>query len=250
MIAKMNVLAIASALAIVAAQPAFAQNATNDDEKRPATISVMGEGEAAIAPDMAIVTLTVVREAETAREALTASNQAMDEVLAAMRTAEIADRDLQTSNFAIQPQYVYPDGDSQPQQPRITGYEASNTLTVRLRDLEKLGALLDEAVTLGVNQGGNIIFTNDDPSTTLNEARRDAVGDARERAEILAEAAGVELGRILSIDEQTMMPQPIPMARMEARSFDAAAAVPVATGENAYRITVTMRFEIEEGTAE
>lgn len=250
MTARLRALTLASAL-LLAAAPAWAQSDADGDDPRPATISVTGEGEAAVEPDMAIVTLTVMREGETAREALDASNQAMDDVMAAMREADIAERDLQTSNFGIQPRYLFPDGNGEPREPQITGYEASNTLTVRLRELERLGTLLDEAVTLGVNQGGNIVFTNDDPSATLAEARRDAVDDARERAETLADAAGVGLGRILSIEEQTMIPEPIPMARAEmARSFDAAAAVPVATGENLYRVSVSMRFEIEEQTAE
>ncbi|WP_099864589.1 SIMPL domain-containing protein [Pararhizobium haloflavum] len=228
--------------------PVFAQpQAVETRQEQPGTISVTGEGDAAVAPDMALVTLTVLREAETARQALDDSNEAMEEVLQAMRDEDIAERDLQTSGFGINPQYVYPNGENEVREPRITGYEVSNTLTVRLRDLEKLGALLDASVSLGVNQGGNIVFTNNDPAQTLAEAREDAVGDARARAETLADAAGVSLGRILRIDESTQAPPPMPMARAEmAKSFAADASVPVASGENLYHVTVTMTFEIDE----
>jgi uncharacterized protein len=247
---------LASVALALPAAPAFAQTAANGGastavEREPATIAVTGEGEAAVAPDMAIVTLTVLRDGETAREALDESNAAMDEVLAAMREEGVAERDLQTSGFGINPRYVYPDGDGEPREPRIAGYEVSNTLTVRLRDLDRLGAVLDSSVTLGVNQGGNIVFTNDDPTETLAEARRDAVADARARAETLSEAAGVSLGRVLRIDETTRRPEPIPMARMEmARAMAADAAVPVAAGENTYRISVTISWELEEAGSE
>jgi uncharacterized protein YggE len=203
-------------------------------------IVVSGEGEAAIAPDMAILTLAVMREAETAREALDANNEAMAAVLAAMKEAGIADRDLQTTGLQINPQYHYPQSGGE--QPRITGYQVSNTLTVRVRDIDALGAIIDRSVTLGVNQGGGISFTNDDPSATLTEARKRAVADAVARARTLAEAAGVELGGIIEMSEQTSNQPPMPIT---AKAFRAEAdAVPVAAGENAYRVQVNVTFEI------
>jgi uncharacterized protein YggE len=208
-------------------------------------INVTGEGEAAVAPDMAILMLTVMREGDTARAALDDANAAMNEVLAAMREAGIEGRDLQTSGLQISPRYVYPqDGQGQP---RITGYEVSNTLTVRVREIANVGEILDRSVTLGVNQGGNITFTNDDPKGALEEARRAAVADAMARAETLADAAGITLGPIVELSEVSRRPQPIPVAqaamRMEAASD---AAVPVEAGENLYRVEVSVSFSIGE----
>ncbi|MDA4633629.1 SIMPL domain-containing protein, partial [Escherichia coli] len=107
----------------------------------------------------------VLQEKPTAREALTANNETMAKVLDAMKKAGIAERDLQTSGFNIDPRYVYPDNKQgqPPQAPKIVGYAVSNSLSVRVRDLKKVGEILDQSVTLGVNQGGNLTFTNDKP---------------------------------------------------------------------------------------
>jgi uncharacterized protein YggE len=242
--------AAASLLAalLLNAAPALAQDGTGGDASRR-VITVTGEGEASVAPDMAIVNLTVLREGATAREALDAGNAAMAEVLAAMREAGIADRDLQTSGFGIAPQYVYPENGQSGEGPRITGYQVTNSLSVRVRDLAELGGLLDQAVSLGVNQGGDILFTNDDPAAAMEEARRGAVEDARSRAETLVEAAGVGLGEIVRIDESVQQAPPMPMMRAEmARSLAADAAVPVATGENTYAVTVTITWELGSAT--
>ncbi len=228
---------------LIATAPALAQDVPDEASRR--VITVTGQGEAAIAPDMAIINLTVLREGATAREALDAGIAAMAEVLAAMREAGIADRDLQTSGFGIAPQYVYPENGESGEGPRITGYQVTNSLSVRVRDLTELGGLLDQAVSLGVNQGGDILFTNDDPAAAMDEARRDAVEDARNRAETLVEAAGVGLGEIVRIDESVHQAPPMPMMRAEmARGLAADAAVPVATGENTYAVTVTITWEL------
>src|SRR5262245_55685552 len=164
-----------------------------DDAPRP-RVTVTGEGEAAAAPDMAILSLVVMQEKPTAREALTASNEAMAKVLDAMKKAGIAERDLQTSGFSIDPRYVYPenkDNTQPPKAPQIVGYAVSNSLTVRVRDLKKVGEILDQSVTLGVNQGGNITFTNDKPEAVIDDARKKAVASAIAKAKTLTEAAGV-----------------------------------------------------------
>ena len=236
-----------AALAIIALPLAAAPAIADDDDITP-QISVSATGNAEIAPDMAVINLTVLREAETARAALDANTAAMTEVLAAMRDEGIEERDLQTANFHIQPRYIYPRSDNGTrQEPRIVGYIVSNGLTVRVRDLDRLGAILDMSVTLGVNQGGGITFTNDDPSAALTEARTNAMQEAIAKAETLTAAAGIGLGRILSISEQSSQPRPIAMARAEtALVADAAAPVPVAAGENTYRVSVNVTFELEQ----
>ena len=218
------------------------------EAQKPGLVSVTGEGSAQLAPDMAVVTLSVLRQERTARSALDANNRAMTEVLAAIRKAGIETRDIQTSNFSIEPQYVYPrSNDNKPVEPQIVGYRVSNSLTVRVRDLTKLGGILDEAVSLGVNQGGQIQFTNDDPSGALTQARKAAMLDAIAKAKTLTEAAGVEIGRISLINEQHRAPAPVPLMRAEmAMKSTADAAVPVASGENQYKVRVDVSFELKQ----
>lgn len=208
-------------------------------------IRVTGEGSVALAPDMAILTLGVVREAPTAREALSANSEAMAAVLAALKAFEIAERDIQTSGLSIQPRYTYPNprepgGEAAP---RIDGYSVSNTLSVRIRDMARVGAVLDRAVSLGVNSDGGISFTNDDPSAAIAKARGDAMREAIERARTLAQAAGVTLGPVVDISEEGSRPRPVAMTRK--MSLDTAEmGVPVQGGENRYSVSVTASFEI------
>lgn len=216
-------------------------------ETGPARIVVSGEGDADLAPDMAVLTLTVMREASTARKALDANSAAMADVLAAMKAAGIADRDLQTAGFSVQPRYSQP-----PRQPdgarparEIVGYQVRNTLTVRVRDIASVGEILDTSVKLGVNEGGDIRFTNADPGDALTEARKRAVAAAMAKATTLAESAGVALGPILEISEHSRRIGPMPMARAEM-AMAMSDAVPVAAGENRYTVTVNMTFEIKQ----
>ena len=224
----------------------FSAIAAADDEPTP-RILVSGEGRVDVAPDLAVLSLTVTREAESARAALDANSAAMSEVLAAMQAEGIEQRDLQTANFAIQPKYLHPpkrsSGEREP--PRIVGYTVRNSLTVRVRDMKRVGAILDKSVSLGVNEGGSILFTNDDPSAALKQARVEAVQDALERANTLAVAAGVKAGRILEISEQSFQPRPMPMMRAEM-AMAASDAVPVAAGENTYRVMVNISVEIAQ----
>lgn len=220
--------------------PAIAQQGPAQPSPR---ISVTGEGEVSVAPDMAILNLSVLREAETAREAVSASSEAMKQVLAALKAAGIADRDLQTLGLNIQPRYTQPGPQAKPQAPKISGYAAGNSLTVRIRDLSAVGAILDKTISLGVNQGGDISFVNDDPKPSLTEARKRAVADAMERARTLAEAANVKLGRILSIEESPARPGPVPMGKV-MRAAAADSFVPVERGENSYGTSVNVVFEI------
>lgn len=222
--------------------PASAQEAT----RREAVISVSGEGQANIAPDLAILNFSVVKQAETAAAALSENSKALADVLAALKTAAIAERDMQTSNFSIQPLYKhYEPKDGVYVAPDITGYQVSNGLTVRVRDLAKLGDILDTSVKLGINQGGDISFTNDKPEATVTEARKMAVADALAKAKVLTEAAGTKLGRVIEISENAPRPmaQPMMRAAMEKGASD---SVPIAAGENSYNVTVNVTFALEQ----
>ena len=228
------------ALAAAIAFPAMAGAA---DSPTPARIIVSGEGEATTPPDLALLSLSVMREAKTARAALDANNDAMAAVIAAMKAAGIKDRDLQTAGIQINPRYNYTNKADGSQEAELVAYQVTNTLSVRVRDVDKTGEILDKAVSLGVNQGGGIAFTNDDPKATITEARKKAVADAMAKAKTLAEAAGVGLGKVLEITDQNIAPVPMPMA---AKSFDAArSAVPVQAGENSYNVQVTVTFELK-----
>ena len=232
--------AMAGGLALATSGIAMAQ----EHRPREPMISVSAEGEAAVAPDMAVVNLSVVRNGATAEAALAENSSAMSEILTALRAEGVAERDAQTSNFSIYPQYRQSepkDGVVEP--PVIVGYEVSNSLTVRVRDLSNLGSLLDKSVKLGVNQGGQISFTNDNPEETVTAARKDAVAKALAKAKTLTEAAGVKLGPIVEISENSGQPLPMPVARMSAaKAMD---SVPVAAGENNYTVSVNITFRLE-----
>ncbi|MEH6635183.1 MAG: SIMPL domain-containing protein, partial [Halioglobus sp.] len=135
-------------------------------------------------------------------------------------------------------------GETQP--PRIVGYTVRNSLSVRVRDISKVGVILDKSVTLGVNEGGSITFTNDDPSQAIEQARTRAVQEAMAKAKTLAQAAGVKVGRVLEISEQSFNPGPRPMMQAEMSMARSADAVPVATGENTYKVTVNVSFAIDQ----
>ena len=236
---------LAATLVLATALTPAALSAQERDRKEP-VIVVSGEGDAAIAPDLAIVSLGVAETRKTAREALDVANAAMSAVIDALKKQGIAPRDLQTSGLSIQAQYSYPQNeDGTPKPPVLTGYMVSNTLTVRIRDLAKVGAVIDQAVTLGVNQGGDIRFTNEDPAKTVTEARTEAVKNAIGKAQTLADAAGVKLGRILEITESSSPEDPRPMmsARMAKQAED---AVPVEAGENSYAVNVNVTFAIDQ----
>lgn len=213
---------------------------------REATITVSGSGEAHATPDTAIVTLSVSKQEKTARESLDANTKAMTTVLDALKAEGIESRDLQTSGFSIQPVYNYPqtsDGTSKP--PELVGYQTLNSLTIRLRDISKAGAIIDKSVTLGINQGGEIRFVNEDTKPLLKSARSEAIKDALEKAKDMTAAAGVGVGRIVEISESVSSPMPVPMMAM-AKDAAPERAVPMAPGENTYNVTVNVTFAIKQ----
>lgn len=235
----MNTRIIALGLAAALAFPAAALAQTAQPR-----IVVSGEGEGTVAPDLATLSLAVMREAPTAREALDANTKAMADVIAAMKEAGVADRDLQTAGIQIQPRYTYTNKPDGSQEAQLVAYQVSNTLAVRVRDLARTGEIIDRAVTLGVNQGGGVTFGNADPSKVVEQARTLAVKDAVAKAKTLAAAAGVELGRVIEINDQAGQPSPLPITAKAFDRAEASAPVPVEAGENSYRVQVTVTFEL------
>ena len=202
-------------------------------------IVVQGQGVVQAAPDMAIVQVGVVQEARTAGEAMDQASRAAAGVLERIAATGIEDRDVQTANISLHPRMQHNSGNA----PRVVGYVSSNNLSVRVRDLAVLGGLLDAVVGDGANSMNGLSFTIDERGPLESEARALAVADARAKAEILAEAAGVELGPVQSISEQGVGFQPQMLSR-GAVAMEAMAA-PVAAGELDIRVSVTMVFAIE-----
>lgn len=210
------------------------------------TIEVTGRGIGFLAPDMATVRVGVTREAHTAREAIDQANTAMYKVIKSLTGSGIAKKDLRTENFSIRPRYrsskMYSSGNNTT--PAIIGYTVSNTLMITIRDLKGLGTILDTVVSLGVNTGGNIQFANSDPSSALKQARTRALQNALAKAETLTRAAGVQLGKILSITENTGQQSSPPIFAETLQVKGRRNAVPLAAGENVYRVLVRVRWAI------
>lgn len=223
--------------AIVLSLPLLAPLSMPTWAETAATITVSGEGSVEGAPDMAVLSLGVTTEGATATEAMSANSAALTAVLERLKAAGIADRDLQTSNLSLNPNWTGYDSGATP---KIVGYTASNQLMVRIRDLPKLGEVLDAAITDGANTLNGISFGLSNPRPAMDEARTEAVADARARAELLVTAAGARLGKIVSINENGGYAQPAPMFRAAAE----ASPVPVQGGEVATTATVTIVFEI------
>ncbi|MFV0476893.1 MAG: SIMPL domain-containing protein [Parahaliea sp.] len=217
-------------------------------EKALAQIRVSGQGSVSLIPDTAQISLTVTRQADTAAEALAANSQAMDKVLSAMKEAGIADQDLQTSGFGIEPRYIYPEqrGNSI-NEPKLVDYFVRNTLNVRVRTIEHSGSLLDTAVKSGVNAGGHISFSHSNPAPAFEQARTLAIKNALAKAKTLAEAANVRLGKIISISEggSHQLHQPLFASHIEAVS-GASDVVPIAKGEQNYSVEVELSIAIEQ----
>ncbi len=202
-------------------------------------LEVSAEGTSARTPDLAIIQAGVVTQHLTAGEAMRQNGTRMTEVLAALRRAGVAERDIQTSSIALSPQYRY--AENKP--PVITGYQASNQVTVRFRDVAKSGTILDALVGEGANNISGPNLTIEKPEAALDEARTAAVTAARARADLYARAAGLRVDRILSISEGGAMTPPMPIVMQRAERFSAdAQATPVVAGEQELRVSLSVRF--------
>jgi uncharacterized protein YggE len=206
------------------------------------TISVSGSGTASAPPDMATVQTGVTTKSSTAKEALAANNREMEKVMQVLREKSIEDRDIQTSGFSVYPDYRR---DNRGRSTEISGYVVSNQLRVRVRNLSRLGEILDALVQAGSNQLSGVTFGIDKPRAVMNQARKNAVDDARGRAELYAQATGTRVGRILSISEQTVQ-MPRPQFQARAMAMEAASSVPVATGEQEISATINVVYALED----
>jgi uncharacterized protein YggE len=226
----------ALAIVILLAAPASAH------EELERRLVVGGTGEASARPDLAVISAGVVVQADTASAALAENTRTMNAVLEQLSASGLAEEDVQTSQFSVMPLYEQQRPDPETiESPRIIGYQVSNQVTARVRDLDRLGAVLDALVSAGANSVYGPSFELADPEPLLEQARDAAVADALAKAKRYAAAAGVKLGKIVSIEESGSYAPPRPMMRTEAMASD----VPIAPGQTELSANVTMVFAID-----
>ena len=223
--------------ALLLASPALAQSA-------PAILpdgtilDVSAEGHTSRVPDVATIRAGVVTQGQTAATALADNATRMARVLAALKKAGVAPRDIRTANVSLSPQYRYTDG----QPPAVTGYQASNSVAVRFREVAKSGAILDALVAEGANQIDGPSLSIDQPDSALDEARVSAVKIARARAELYAKAAGLTVSRIVSIAESGSNDGGSPPPVLYMARAKTADSTQIAAGETEVSVTLSVRF--------
>lgn len=204
-------------------------------------LSISAQAEASRVPDVASLSTGVVTQAADANAALRANSEQMNKVMAAIGAAGIAEKDVQTSGINVNPQYRYVEN----QPPAITGYEARNNVSIKVRDIAKLGKVLDALVASGANQVNGPSFEIDKPDAVYDEARRAALDKAQRRAEMYAKSLGMRVRRIVSINEGGGFVGPMPMMQMKAAARDAeAAAPPVSPGQTTLSANLDVVFEL------
>lgn len=229
--------AVLGLIVVMAGLPVQAEEA-----KMMRTVSISGHGEVRVVPDLAVITVGVTTQGQSAREALDANTKSMKTLLDTLKKAGIEDRDMATSNFSVGPRLDYGSNNGQP--PKVVGYDVNNMVTITVRKIEDLGELLDVAVSTGSNTINGISFSVSKPDDHVTEARKAAVADARKKADTYATAGGFKIGNILSINEGTTYQPPMPYMAKSARA-EASDAVPIAQGEQALSVDVNITYEIK-----
>ena len=225
--------------AVVIPSAAAAQQANITQTIAGTRLDINATGEVTRVPDVAVISAGVVSRSPTATAALQNSASKMSQVLGALKQAGVADRDIQTSNVSLNPEYRYPENQS----PELVGYTASNSVTVRFRDIRNSGKILDALVREGANQINGPTLVVDKPEAALDEARAKAIATGRARAELYARSLGMRVARIVSVSESGgySVPPPVPMmARMEA-----APATKIEPGEQKLQVNLAMVFELQ-----
>jgi uncharacterized protein YggE len=216
-------------LALVAiCLPLAAQAAAN-------LVTVTGQATISVAPDTVVIRVGVTNRAKTAKAASDANAKRMTAVIAAIEATGVAARDVQTSRLSLQPQYEPNKGGTA----HLLGFQVTNRITIKVHDVGRLPAVLDRAIAAGANEMSGIEFKVSDQSKLLDQARDDAIADARRKAALYAKAAGAKLGRVVSITEEGVPSQPRPLSAMRA------GAVPVAPGELTLRARVLVSYKLE-----
>lgn len=213
--------------------------AAEDSGKR--MVSVTGIGIAKARPDTASISIGVVSEGKTAKAALDQNTAAMSRVIVELKGQKVDQKDIQTTNFTVRPKFQhFKDG----KPPAIIGYRVVNSVRIMVRDLKLLGAILDQAVSLGSNQINGIQFSVDDAASLEDEARKRAMDNARHKAELYANAGNAKLGKVLVISEDFIDRPPRPdFARAAMRTK--AVSVPIEPGEHQVEARVHVSWELK-----
>lgn len=221
---------------------ASAQQGTITQAIAGTRLDISATGEVTRVPDVAIISAGVVSRSTTASAALSDAADRMGRVLAALKRAGVEDRDIQTSNVGLNPEYRYPEN----QAPQLVGYTASNTVTVKFRDIRNSGKILDALVGVGANQINGPNLTVDKPEAALDEARAKAIAAGRSRAELYARSLGLRVARVVAVSESggyavppPAPPMPMMMARGERDSTN------IQPGEQKLQVSLTMTFELQ-----
>lgn len=233
-----------AALALAAAavpHPALAQDAPPPLQPIAGTrLDVSATGEVSRVPDVAIISAGVVTRSQTATAAIQENATRMERIREALRRAGIEDRDIQTSSINLNPEYRY--AENQP--PQLVGYTASNSLSIRFRDIRSTGRILDALVAEGANQIHGPNLTIDEPEQALDEARMEAIAKGRQRAELYARALGMRVVRLLSVSESGGHAVPPPRPMSVAMAERGAADTSIEPGEQQVQVTLAMSFEL------
>lgn len=234
--------ALLAATAVAPAAMAQTPPPAADTMFRATTLNLSAYGETRVEPDMATITLGVMTQGRTAQAAMQSNGVKMNQVIEALKKAGLAARDIQTSNLNLNPQYAY----EQNQPPRLTGYQASNQVTITVHDLAKLGQAVDATVTAGANQVHGISFGLNDPTTAENAAREAAVKALQAKAELYARATGHRIARLVTLSEGSAsypVPPPMPMVEMAAQRMKDASTT-ISGGELKVRVDITGLYEV------
>lgn len=236
-------------LALTLALPAAAQGPVGQPSIAASStlLSLTAQGKSTRTPDLAVFNAGVVTQGATANEALSANAAAMNRVIATLKKTGIADKDIQTSQISLNPVYSQPEygpNGVPRQEPRITGYQAVNNVTIRSRNVSGFGKVLDALVASGANQVNGPSFQMAEPAAALDEARLDAMKEARARADLYARAAGLRVVRIVSISESGGFAPPQPVYARAMKAEMAAAPTPIAVGEVEAEVSLSVQFEL------
>jgi hypothetical protein len=233
--------ALTTALSVVAAQAQAQAQAPEQKSQGEGRVIVTGEGSIAVSPNYAQITSGVTTSGKTVKEASDTNSKVMTAIVAALLDFGIAQKDVQTSQFSVEPIYT---SQSSSAAAKLSGYRVANQVTVALRRISQAGEILDRLIKAGATDVGNIAFLVSDPEKALDQAREAALADARRKAELYARAAGVRLGRVVWISETSDVPA-FPMGVTVPRP-KMARDVPIQSGEETLRASITVGFDIAQ----
>lgn len=238
---QQSILPIGAFVAAMFCVAAAQAQTTEPKSSSEARVIVVGEGSVTVAPDYARIRSGVSTNAKTVKEASDTNAKLMADILATLADAGIAKKDIQTSEFSIEPVYTSP---PPPGGPKLSGYRVSNQVNVTIHDISQVGEVLDRLVKAGATDAENIAFLVSDREKALDQAREAAVANARHKADLYAHASGLSLGRVRWITESAGFEPLLPRARLEARQ--ASASVPIESGEDTITARVTVGFDIAQ----